>query len=974
MSSTNSTKSTLKSKSAITPPQSPKYKNYQDCLTKHKMEKDDARVPTNTSIRGGKYHIPDEEYPHFLKLYNRDIVSKGSEEFLTEKQRDTNGPIVVDIDLKYGYEITEKQYTKKHIDALVVLYSDVIKDIYQLEDHVRIPVFIFEKPHVNRLSDKNLTKDGIHMIIGIQCDRITQTILRSRVIEKIAEMELWNTLSITNTWEDMFDKGISEGYTNWQLYGSKKPEHDTYRLTHLYELEYDSTEDEMIQTDLHVKKFDFNTEFEKLSVRYTKHPIFFFKACFIPIHDEWKNKNGNSNKLSGRDSLKSNPGPGQNIMDIRNHDELNVTVQSFLDSLSPQEYELQEMYEYTMILPESFYGTGSYLNWMRVGWALCNVSKRLLIVWIAFSARSSTFQFSDIPDMCKSWSGFHSKREDGLTKHSIMYWAREHCPAKYESIRAGTVDFYLEQSLKSPNSKTTGKSEQHIGCGDYDIAFILHKLLNGLYHCASIKGDKWYRFANHRWVEDDSGTTIRSEISGLLRSVYKKKRIEILTKIAETDNNPETPTPLVDALNLKSEKINQIIVKLSRTTDKDHILKESKELFFDKDIKFMELLDSNPYLMGFNNGVLDIKNKVFRAGRADDYISKSTLINYTEINEKRDGPIMDEIHDFMNKLFPVAELREYVWVHMASTLVGVNLNQTLNMYIGVGENGNSIFTDLMSKVMGEYKSVAPLSLITQPRQKQGQASPDIVALKGVRYAVMAEPTKGDKINDGSMKELTSCIEPISGRNLFSTPITFVPQFKLVVCANIFMEIKNNDHATWRRIRIVDFMSQFTDNPVVGDPDKPHQFKKNATLLERLPAWKEVFMAMLVRIVMRTQGFVKDCPIVMESSLKYREREDYLAQFVRDKVDINKSGPGKIKKDELNQTFKLWYESNIGGKDGAVKIKELHEYMDRTLGKFKMGPGAGCWVGASIRYDRNEPVESENDIDDCDVNNIVLSDM
>jgi phage/plasmid-associated DNA primase len=276
--------------------------------------------------------------------------------------------------------------------------------------------------------------------------------------------------------------------------------------------------------------------------------------------------------------------------------------------------------------------------------------------------------------------------------------------------------------------------------------------------------------------------------------------------------------------------------------------------------------------------------------------------------------------------------------------------------------------------LGDYKHSAPLSLISQARQKQGQASPDIVALKGVRYAMMTEPSKGDKINDGSMKELTSCIEPISGRNLFSTPVTFVPQFKIIVCSNIFMEVKNNDHATWRRIRIIDFMSQFTDNPVVGDPDKPYQYKKNATLVERLPAWKEVFMAMLVRIVLRTQGFVKDCPIVMESSLKYREREDYLSQFVRDKVNIDKLGSGKIKKDELNQTFKLWYESNIGGKDGAVKIKELHEYMDRILGKFKMGTSGGCWNGASIRYDRSEPEVLENEIDDSDVNNIDISDM
>ena len=53
---------------------------------------------------------------------------------------------------------------------------------------------------------------------------------------------------------------------------------------------------------------------------------------------------------------------------------------------------------------------------------------------------------------------------------------------------------------------------------------------------------------------------------------------------------------------------------------------------------------------------------------------------------------------------------------------------------------------------------------------------------------MQEPSKDDKINDGAMKELTSGVEPIKGRNLFSTPITFVPQYEISVCSNNFMKV------------------------------------------------------------------------------------------------------------------------------------------------------------------------------------------
>ena len=101
------------------------YKNYQDFIRRHYIDKDDKSTHiTNTRIGnpGGKYHIPDDEYNIFLELYYRDIVSRGADEYLTEKQLVEGGPIAIDVDLRYPYEITEKQYKKPHIDDLVYLY------------------------------------------------------------------------------------------------------------------------------------------------------------------------------------------------------------------------------------------------------------------------------------------------------------------------------------------------------------------------------------------------------------------------------------------------------------------------------------------------------------------------------------------------------------------------------------------------------------------------------------------------------------------------------------------------------------------------------------------------------------------------------------------------------------------------------------------------------------------------------------
>ncbi len=97
----------------------------------------------------------------------------------------------------------------------------------------------------------------------------------------------------------------------------------------------------------------------------------------------------------------------------------------------------------------------------------------------------------------------------------------------------------------------------------------------------------------------------------------------------------------------------------------------------------------------------------------------------------------------------------------------------------------------MSMALGEYKETVPITLITQKRNSVGSTSSEVVALKGARYAVMQEPSKGDKLNEGIMKEITGG-DPLQGRALFKDCVTFIPQFKLVVCTNTLLDIGSND--------------------------------------------------------------------------------------------------------------------------------------------------------------------------------------
>jgi putative DNA primase/helicase len=250
---------------------------------------------------------------------------------------------------------------------------------------------------------------------------------------------------------------------------------------------------------------------------------------------------------------------------------------------------------------------------------------------------------------------------------------------------------------------------------------------------------------------------------------------------------------------------------------------------------------------------------------------------------------------------------------------------------------------LMQLILGSYSGELDVGFYTQERSKRGQSTPELFAIIGVRYAITSEPSEGDKMNEGPMKQLTSGTDPMSCRAPYGQLVKFIPQANAIIMANHFLEIRSRDHGTWRRVRVIEFKSLFTDNPVHNDKEKPYQFLKVDNLDIKFDEWKLVFMAMLVEIAFKTGGIVKVCNMVSASSNRYRQNQDFLSEFIAEKVV--KTPQGIIAKSELSEEFNTWYKQNYGSR--VNKVKELYSCMDRQFGAYKEG-----WHGVSISYNRN----------------------
>ena len=125
-----------------------------------------TRIGDKKKIYGGAYSIPDDKLAEFYKLYYKHVFVDKNPEYLTEKQEQLESGIVVDFDFRYDGPVKRK-HTEDHIIDMIDLYLTTMKDILNYKEET-FQIYIFEKPDVNYLQDDNITKDGIHMIIGIK--------------------------------------------------------------------------------------------------------------------------------------------------------------------------------------------------------------------------------------------------------------------------------------------------------------------------------------------------------------------------------------------------------------------------------------------------------------------------------------------------------------------------------------------------------------------------------------------------------------------------------------------------------------------------------------------------------------------------------------------------------------------------------------------------------------------------------------
>jgi putative DNA primase/helicase len=270
---------------------------------------------------------------------------------------------------------------------------------------------------------------------------------------------------------------------------------------------------------------------------------------------------------------------------------------------------------------------------------------------------------------------------------------------------------------------------------------------------------------------------------------------------------------------------------------------------------------------------------------------------------------------------------------MSTCLSGGNEAQKFHILTGSGSNGKSMLMNLMATAMGDYTCKAPISLLTQGRNKSAAAAPELVRMKGRRFVTMQEPDEEVPLNTGLMKELASC-EKITARDLYAGSkqmIDFDIQARFHLACNEKPKINATDGGTWRRLVVIAFPSKFVANPVA-----PNEKPIDESLVQKMVGteWATCFLSYLVAVYKEGNGWRKIVPPskVMEYTNDYQEESDVIARFIREFVHAPEpdAPPELVTTARMNQELKMWKQNNEIFKGSPAELKKR---MEATYGKY-----------------------------------------
>jgi putative DNA primase/helicase len=283
---------------------------------------------------------------------------------------------------------------------------------------------------------------------------------------------------------------------------------------------------------------------------------------------------------------------------------------------------------------------------------------------------------------------------------------------------------------------------------------------------------KWLLWDGHRWCFDETGKVNR---------LAKENALSQYDKVAQIDDFNQRQQMSRFATKSESRQAIESTIQLAKTEAGIPLRVES--------------LDTNSYLLGVANGVINLRTGGLRVETKEEYITKQAPVEFNPdatcprwfkfLNQAMDGD--NEMIDYLKRI-------------VGYSLTGDTKEQVLFFLFGHGANGKSVFVNTIQDLLGDYAIQTPVS--TLMTRGKGSINNDIARMRGARFVATTETEEGSKFNESEIKLITGG-DTITCRFLRQEFFEYRPEFKIWISGN-HKPVPGDGHGIWRRLILIPF--------------------------------------------------------------------------------------------------------------------------------------------------------------------------
>lgn len=851
----------------------------------------------------GKYYISTDDVDELFIRY-QNVVCTGVPLCIAEKPAVVSS-LRADFDFKTALSFgCTRQYTRELICKISSFYSEEIRRAVtssELDERLAWCV-VLEKDAPRE--EGEFIKDGFHLHFPhFTCEAWTAEYLQRKVMTRIRDADLFAEIQTVHGSGSVAIERICDSIARnpWLMYGSSKAlQKQAFRLSYVVDEQgREVTLNQLFLIEMVGRKSRAAYYLPSfLSVRTADEATSLSERVRANKMAYVKKKKKRKHRVSEKDEVRV-------LQDLRL-----IKDAGFLDMLKDSR-------------------TDTHDDWMFVGFALYNVSQGHemgLVLWEEFSRRSVKFT----PGECgEKWA---TMRMGDVTMGSLIWLAKADSPEPFRAWQKTDTQHLMRESLwlMQPN--------------ELKISKVIAKLFKDRFICANPPQNLWYEFQGHRWKVDPGGTRLKIAITGTIMDEYNEYLADLTRRFSEADSDEDRKT--VQKL---QKKCTDVMAKLGTTCFLNNLVKMCQLQLFDE--LFLQKADENKQIFGCENGVLDLELDTFRPGTPDDYLTFSCGLEY--VDYAPDSPEIEEIDEFLAKVFPNENIRNYFLDVSCSCLQGGNKNKKFIVNTGDTNGGKSKTIEVLEAVFGDYAINFPRELIIKGRGNSSNSPrPELARVRGRRIVTLHEVGKGETLNIGVLKAMTGN-DAFFARTLHDKGAEIKPMFTLFMQCNDPPRIPENDAATWYRVRVIDYQSRF-DEEAPWDYDL--QRKENHYQADRNLDIQSLAAPLLWKLKQRFSDYKKnglvEPPEVKLSTQKYKTANDVYQQFIDEcwvKASPSKEGiTPSLRIGEIYSTFRYWFRENHPSytKDCAGRL-EVKSQMIKRLGSPTI---QGKWEGWKLRFE------------------------